>query len=275
MPNAITDKEYWDKYWGAGKARFANYDKSKGLFHAYHLLLSECISRTQSRLGHRALRLVDCGCGEGLILRFVHEQFPDIHVSGIEYSDSIDKARRMAEELGYEFNLVRGDLFQICRPGRTDPFDVMISLGLIEHFEDPASVLAQLSQMVVPGGCVITIIPNFQGAFNLLWKLYDPANYARHVPISWQQLLAAHRDLGLDDVRLVALGTPTIPGINDAVASWQKALNWMIAQVNGRVLQRLWPRQASLTLSHAMTPAVACIGWKPLDDRGGVLARAS
>ena len=128
-------------------------------------------------------------------------------------------------------------------------------------------MLSQLTGIVAPGGCVITIIPNFDGLFNSLWKLYDPSNYRHHVPISNARLLEIHGQLGLDDVTLYTMGTPTIPGITDATRRWQKMLNWVLVQINGRILQRIWPRQVSLTRRHRMAPAVACIGWKPLDIR--------
>lgn len=273
MPNAVTSKKYWDHYWGAGKPRYANYDKSQGLFHSYHLLLSTCITKTQARVGSRTLTFVDCGCGEGLFLRFVQEQFPGVRVSGIEYSDAIDKARLMAEDLGYDFTLIQDDLFNVCRPGSAGPYDVLISLGLIEHFEDPAAVLRQMAEVIAASGCLITIIPNFSGAFNFLWKSYDRSNYKHHVPISKSQLLRMHRDLGLEDVTLYNLGTPTIPGIHEASGSWQKMLNWLIVQINGRVLQRLWPRQKSLTHRHPMSPVIACVGWKPARAHPGDPAR--
>jgi SAM-dependent methyltransferase len=264
MSNSVTSKEYWDRYWGAGAPRYANYDNSRGTFYSYSLLLEHCVRKTRERVDSRPLKLVDCGCGEGLILRFVHEQQPDIQVWGIEYSEAIEKARQMGTELGYEFHLIRGDLFEICRAGTAGPFEMLTSLGLIEHFDDPASVVSQLSQIVAPGGCVITIIPNFDGWFNFLWKLYDPENYRHHVPISNARLLQIHRDLGLEDVAFYTMGIPSIPGIHDAKRTWQKVLNWMLVQVNGRILQRLWPRQASLMQRHAMTPGVACVGWKPM-----------
>lgn len=262
MSNGVTTKEYWDQYWGAGTARYANYDKSRGVFSGYDLLLAECLRKTRKRLSNRPLKLVDCGCGEGLILRFVHEQHPDVEVWGIEYSDAIEKARRISEELGYDFHLIRGDLFEICRPGTTGPFDLLMSVGLIEHFDDPAQVLAQLTQVVAPGGFVMTNIPNFDGLFHFLWKFYDPSNYRHHVPISNARLLEVHREIGLEDVTFYTMGTPAFPGINDPTRRWQKMLNWVLVQVSGRIMQRLWPRQASLAHRHAMTPAVACVGWK-------------
>jgi len=267
MPTGVTTKEYWNKYWGADKPRYPNYDKSGGLFHSYDLLLSDCIPKTRARLGSRPLKLVDCGCGEGLILRFVSEQHAGVEAWGIEYSDAIERARRMGEELGHDFHLVKGDLFEVCRTGSVGPFEMLISLGLIEHFEDPGSVLTQLARIVSPGGCIITVIPNFAGPFDFFWRLFDPANYRHHVRISHSRLLDIHRALGLEDVSSYALGTPTIPGVTDPIFRWQRLLNWVLVQINGRILQRMWPRQPSLKRRYPMTPAVACVGWKPVHGR--------
>ncbi len=261
MSNGVTTKEYWDQYWGSGKPRYPDYDKTRGLFHSYDLLLAECIARTRTRLGQHRLRLVDCGCGEGLIMRFVCEQHPDVEAWGIEYSDAIEKARRMGEELGHDFHLIHGNLFELCRSGETGPFDIVISLGLVEHFENPRSVLADLARLVAPGGCIITIIPSFEGLFNFFWRTLDPANYRHHVPISDAALLDAHRALGLEDVRLYSLGPPTIPGIHAADARWQKLVNAVIVQVQGRVIQRFWPRQESLAQRHVLASTAACVGW--------------
>jgi SAM-dependent methyltransferase len=263
----VTDKEYWDSYWGSGAPRYANYDGSRGPFYAYRLLLSECLARTRSRRAAQELKLVDCGCGEGLILRFVHEQFADVELWGIDYSEAIEKARRMARDLGYDFHLVRADLFEVGRSGELGPFDVLISVGLIEHFQDPAELLAKFERMVAPGGCLITIIPNFGGLHDFLWRLYDAANYRHHVPISNSRLLELHRSLGLEDIAFFRLGTPTVPGIHGPSGMGQKLLNQMIVQINGRILQRLWPRQESLGRQFPMTPVVACAGWKPSATR--------
>ena len=49
-------------------------------------------------------------------MRFIAEQFDDVEVWGVEYSDAIDKAKIMGDELGLSFNLVRGDLLKEWEP---------------------------------------------------------------------------------------------------------------------------------------------------------------
>jgi 2-polyprenyl-3-methyl-5-hydroxy-6-metoxy-1,4-benzoquinol methylase len=42
-------------------------------------------------------------------------------------------------------------------------FDVVISFGLIEHFEDTDACLKAISQFIAPQGLLITFIPNMEG----------------------------------------------------------------------------------------------------------------
>ena len=59
------------------------------------------------------------------------------------------------------------------------PFDVILCLDVLEHLTDPWSVVERLSDMLRPGGCIVTSVPNvrnyrllgpllFQGKFELV-----------------------------------------------------------------------------------------------------------
>lgn len=263
MAKSVTSKEYWDQYWGEGDIKHPNYDASQGLFYSYRLLLEECFEHTRQRLNVERLQIMDCGCGEGLMLRFMVEQFANIDAYGIEYSDAIHKAERMASELGHTFNLVHGDLFQDWAPEYRERFDVVLSVGLIEHFERPGEVLAQMEKILKPGGALITIIPNFNGVFNFLWKLYDKKNYAYHVPIRHNEFIDLHRELGLLDVTFYSLGMPVIPGVNNPSTAIERTIRQTVIYINGYLVQRIFPRrQESIHKCYPMVSVVACVGIK-------------
>jgi SAM-dependent methyltransferase len=50
---------------------------------------------------------------------------------------------------------------------------MLFSLGFIEHFDDPASVLATLSRALRPGGVMVTVVPNFVGIWGTIQRLVD------------------------------------------------------------------------------------------------------
>jgi 2-polyprenyl-3-methyl-5-hydroxy-6-metoxy-1,4-benzoquinol methylase len=262
MNKGVTSKKYWDKYWGEGKPKFPNYNRSRGIWYSLDMLLSEHIQKTRQRLGKSKLKIMDCGCGEGLFLKFLYEGFDDIELWGIDYSDAIEKARFMAEELHYSFNLRLCDLRDRWDEDLVEEFDIVISLGLIEHFQDPQEILSQLAIPLVKGGSLISIIPNFNGAYNFLWKLYDKENYSYHVPIRNEALLEIHKNIELNDVEFYALGVPSIPGPHNIRNFSLRALKFLTASLNRYILRKLYPRQSALSKTYPLTPTVACVGYK-------------
>ena len=262
MSNEVTPKEYWDDYWGKIKTKYPDYDISRGLFYSYDLFFKKYLSKTRERLGKKKLKIIDCGCGEGLMLKFLNDQYEDIETWGIEYSDSYYKAEKMGEDLGYEFHLIKGDLLNPCDKNLIESFDIVVSFGLIEHFKDSSEIMRNMANLLRRKGCLITIIPNFNGLFNFLWKLYDKRNYRYHIPIHKEELLCIHQQEGIDELSFYTLGTPTIPGLLNIDSFQQKLLAFIILNINGRILQKLAPRQVSLRKSYPIAPIVACVGYK-------------
>jgi len=267
MSGEVTTKEYWDKYWGKGEAKFSSYNLSQGKYYAYKLLLDDCFAKVRARTSRQHLKVIDCGCGEGQILRFISEQFEDVEVWGIEYSDAIEKARSMGDQLGLPFNLIHGDLFDEWPEDQSASFDAVLSFGLIEHFERPNDVIKQMSKALAPGGAMVTVIPSFEGLFHFLWKFYDRDNYAYHIPVTFMQLGELHSDAGLEDVSTYRLGVPTIPGIHNASAAWEKGLQKVIRNLNGRILRKFYRRQQSLDRQYLMVPNVAGVGFKSIEPK--------
>jgi 2-polyprenyl-3-methyl-5-hydroxy-6-metoxy-1,4-benzoquinol methylase len=259
----VTSAEYWERYWGNGKPRDPVYDKSRGVFLSYDQLIGDCFARSRSRIGERQLRFLDCGCGEGLILRFVAEQYPGTEVWGIEYCDAIERARSMGRELGLNLHLIRQDLLEEPLPELLGAFDVVASFGLIEHFTEPAKILRRIKGFVESGGWIITVIPNFQGMYNLLWKLYDSANYQHHVPIRWQAFLEAHVAAGLVDVQFRTIGPPSVPRPHSGVKDRGRLLHKLTGLVNTHLFHRFWPSSPNPAKRYPMTPLIACMARKP------------
>lgn len=81
---------------------------------------------------------------------------------GVEPDEAgVHSARRHAEAGGGELGLIRGDGFALPFPDGT--FDVVYSLGLIEHFPPArsADLVAEHVRVCRPGGRVIVTVPNF------------------------------------------------------------------------------------------------------------------
>jgi len=63
-------------------------------------------------------------------------------------------------------------------PGRT--WDVVFSLGLVEHWSDLRIPLARHAEMTAPGGTCIVGIPLHDGLYGRIMRGLDPALHAQH-----------------------------------------------------------------------------------------------
>jgi SAM-dependent methyltransferase len=108
-------------------------------------------------------RLVDVGCGNGLLQR---------HLAGLGFRDTVGvepsgnpTGRR---ELGLA---IYGEPLEdfLGRPGMAGGFDVAVANHVLEHSYDPAGFVRRLAELVRPGGHVLLATPNLAGA-SMRWK---------------------------------------------------------------------------------------------------------
>jgi SAM-dependent methyltransferase len=81
-------------------------------------------------------------------------------------------------------------------------FGASFSLGLVEHFEDPAPILRETFRVVRPGGTVICAVPNLgEGTFlHWHWRLTAPDNFSSHRPFTLDQLAGLVESAGFSPV---------------------------------------------------------------------------
>ena len=89
------------------------------------------------------LRVLDAGCGMGRWLHFARRA--GAHVVGMDLSPAIDVAAQ--RDPG---DFVQADLRQ--PPLRPASFDLVYSLGVLHHLEDPLTGLRAVAALVRPGG---------------------------------------------------------------------------------------------------------------------------
>ena len=98
--------------------------------------------------------VLDAGCGTGELPYLIAKRGAK-RVIGVDYSQ---EAIRVAQETYQLPNLqfVCDDITHI-----KGKFDVIITLGTIEHVDDPFGVLKQLKKMLTPNGSLIVTCPNW------------------------------------------------------------------------------------------------------------------
>lgn len=95
-------------------------------------------------------RILDVGCGLGMMMEYFASRGND--VVGI---DIVPQAVRANMSRG--LHVVEADARAI--PFKTDSFDMVYSLGVIEHFEETQQALQEQVRTCKPGGIVVAVVP--------------------------------------------------------------------------------------------------------------------
>ena len=209
-------------------------------------------------------RLIEAGCGASCWLPYFQRSF-GFEVAGVDYSaEGCTQAKAIAAKVGVEVDIREADLF-LPPKEFISRFDVVFSIGLVEHFEDTSYVIAHLAAMLKPGGRLITLVPNMYGIPGWLQRIFDRKVYDVHVALSPQQLVAAHTRCGLEIRSAVYLGTLNLGVVNLARRHglwWYHPAVRLTAWITKGVwiLERLGMPECANRLT---SPFVACVAVLP------------
>lgn len=98
-----------------------------------------------------------------------------------------------------DINIIEADLFEY----KTEKlYGLVLSFGLIEHFNDTKAIIQTHLQFLKPGGVLFITLPNFKSVNGWVQKNFDRENYDKHNINSMDPpLLAAYcKELGLKEV---------------------------------------------------------------------------
>lgn len=129
---------------------------------ASRLLKAEKIARIVGQARFRqARRLLEVGCGSGLIAKALHESS-----EGALEVHAVDVADNRVDTSGYTFVRVSGTELPYPR----DHFDIVVTNHVVEHVGDwdsQVNHLKEIRRVLKPGGIVYFAVPN-------KWRLVEP-----------------------------------------------------------------------------------------------------
>jgi 2-polyprenyl-3-methyl-5-hydroxy-6-metoxy-1,4-benzoquinol methylase len=158
--------------------------------------------------------LAEIGCAPGKWLHYFAREF-GYSVTGIDYApNACETTRKNLRLLEVDAAVVNADLFEYEPPA--GGYDVVVTFGLIEHFEDSSSIVNRLTGFVKPGGVIASVVPNLYGPEGWVLKAVRPEVYAGHVPIRLQEFRRFHESAGMETLFSNYLGgcimTPPLRG---------------------------------------------------------------
>lgn len=195
----LTDVRYWENVWGNKGARA--WTDLAWVRSRYHWVVWDRVLRERLRPDPRA-RFLEVGCGTGKWLVYFHRVF-GYAVTGCDYSDAgCNAARRNLELAGIPGDVIQEDCFAL-----RGQYEVVCSLGLIEHFRDTRSILAKFASLLTPGGTLISMVPNLTGLSGAYHRLLKPETFDTHRSMTMDDLRRWHAELGFTRIEVGALGS--------------------------------------------------------------------
>jgi SAM-dependent methyltransferase len=187
----LTEKEYWDESYRYGRD-FGELDV-QGFRNRFQYLICNKIED----IGLLNKSVLEIGAGDSQWLPYFAARYRSSAFAGLDYSEA--GCARLAERArrgGVTIEVHHEDMFA-TESRLHGMFDLVMSFGVVEHFDDLAVPLSAKRRYVADRGRIFTLIPNMAGAIGHLSKVYNRRIYDMHNPHDLESFLDGHSRAGL------------------------------------------------------------------------------
>jgi SAM-dependent methyltransferase len=191
----LTDQAYWGEIWQAAENAKLFDPADRSVRNHGNVALHDFFSEILRTACPSAKSLVEIGCAQSKWLPYFARTH-NFAVAGLDYSEiGCARARALLRRAECRGEIFQADIFNPAAELRSS-FDVVLSMGLVEHFADTAGAVQACAALAKPGGIIITTVPNLTGAIGLVQRRLDRAVYDKHLPLDCAALRAAHEKCG-------------------------------------------------------------------------------
>ena len=167
----LTNETYWEKHFENASLVNRNLEKQ---FADFLPFFDQLPAFSTKKIEH----IFEVGCFPGRYLHFLSQRFGAV-ANGIDFVRDFSPMTDFFKSSGTPVGeLIQGDFF------KTEPsnkFDLVLSIGFIEHFPDPTEVLKRQSEWVADGGLMMVTVPNKRFLRIPFAFLFDQKNQKAHV----------------------------------------------------------------------------------------------
>lgn len=169
----ITQQAYWDQYWSQFRVPKEVVRTVDNM-----VLCAQLDVFDRFLVADPSRSILEIGGAPGQYLVYFTKQY-GYKAHALDFSSvGCHKTQENFRLLGLEVSVYENDLF--AEDLHLPEFDVVYSLGLVEHFHDLEMVVRKHIDLVKPGGLVVIGIPNLGGIYGLLLKHLAPTIMATH-----------------------------------------------------------------------------------------------
>ena len=187
----LTEHNYWESNY-LGQAASTQAPLTGFSNHCNRLILRELL-----RAGLAGKRVLEIGAGNSFWLPYLATQFPTSQFTGLDYSEQgCQLLNQRAVKANVKIDIHCVDMFKPS-PQLLGMFDLVISFGVVEHFDDLGKTLSSMKAYLSREGKLFTTIPNMAGLLGTLTNRFNPNVYQQHNPHDLPSFLEGHRQAGL------------------------------------------------------------------------------
>ena len=250
MGNLLTDRQFWVDYWERKTGLSVNIPAN----YLFHQELATIIK------GQQVKSAIELGGFPGYYAVFL-KKFFKLDVTLLDYfvhppvTNELLKANQLTPE---DIDIIETDLFKYTPESK---YDLVLSCGLIEHFNDTADIINRHIAFIRPGGTLFITLPNFKALNGWFQKNYDKENYDKHnIDCMDPDLLAKIcRTEGLEVVQSRYFGRFSLWLENEQQKSFGTRMLKKVLWTGGKILTKLIPFD-----SRQLSPYIILEARKPL-----------
>lgn len=172
----LTEQDFWEKYWQERGESSVEMKRTKRSLNTNALIdvFDKYLEKNPER------NILEIGGAPGQYLMYMAKNF-GYRVASLDYS-SAGNAQTVQnfKKAGMAVDVYERDLFSEKFSQGIPQFDIVYSLGFVEHFENLQDVIARHLQLLKPGGKLIIGVPNLRGIYKWFLKQTAPGHLAIH-----------------------------------------------------------------------------------------------
>ncbi len=223
----LTEKEYWEKYWEKYKEAFEIKRTKRGL------LVNEILDIFDKYLPvNENYHALEIGGAPGQYLIYMAKNFK-YKVHSLDYSKTGNKqTEKNFKSSDLKIKIYEKDFFSEYLDTSIPNFDVVYSLGFIEHFDNLNEVVKRHVQLLKPGGILLLGIPNLRGIYRVFLSQTAPNHLFVH---NLNTMKLSNWDLFENELKLKKLFRNYLGGFEPIVMkkiekrkSWILFLNFIV-----------------------------------------------
>jgi len=166
---SLTGKEYWSSYWASKHKTLIKTVTESYLFAD---ILKKYLPVKQG------FSFLELGGFPGYFCIFFQKYFGyDTSLLDFHIDCNVVKTLCEANNLQDTIEIIKSDILEY---DAREKYDVVLSTGLIEHFQNPEIMIKRHADFTKKDGYAVVCLPNFRGINGFFQKIFDPENYKAH-----------------------------------------------------------------------------------------------